>query len=101
MTEPREAIAAALQNWLTPEQTAKLVDEILSISKRASAEFSCKKCGQRQMRWTDIPDAKAVASALTDLSNQAFGRPQESSAHQDPVQFYRLTNMEEVAKLDG
>ena len=43
---------------MTPEQVGKLIDEVLAISKRASAEFNCKKCGQRQMRWTNIPDAK-------------------------------------------
>lgn len=99
MSDPREEIAKALSNWMTPDQTAKLVDEVLAITKRASAEFDCKKCGQRQMRWTDIPDAKAVASALTDLSNQAFGRPLEASAHQDPVKFVRLTNLAEVEEL--
>jgi hypothetical protein len=46
------------------------------------------------MRWTDIPDAKAVATALGDLMNQAFGRPSESSDSTEPVIFKRLTKLE-------
>jgi hypothetical protein len=96
MSEPREAIAQALTGFLSPEQVKKLIDEVLSIEKRASAEFNCRKCGARQMQWGMVTDAKAVASALTDLANQAFGRPGEASAQQDPIQFYRLTNLEDA-----
>lgn len=95
MSEPRDELAKKLGSYLTPEQIHKLIDEILAIDKRASAEFNCKKCGQRQMRWTEIPDAKAVASALGDLMNQAFGRPSETSEHVEPIIFKRLTSPEE------
>jgi hypothetical protein len=78
---------------MTPEQVAKLIDEILAIEKRASAEFSCKKCGQRQMQWTRISDAKSVTLALTDLMNQAFGRPSETNDTVEPVIFQRLTKL--------
>ena len=94
MAEPRDELAAKLSSYLTPEQIEKLVDEVLAITKRASAEFSCKSCGQRQMRWTDIPDAKAVASALADLMNQAFGRPGETSDTTEPILFKRLTKLD-------
>jgi hypothetical protein len=97
MAEPRDELAAKLSSYLTPEQIEKLVDEVLAITKRASAEFNCKSCGQRQMRWTDIPDAKAVASALGDLMNQAFGRPSETSDTTEPVIFKRLTRLEDPA----
>lgn len=97
MSEPRNELASKLSSYLTPEQISKLIDEILAINKRASAEFSCKKCNQRQMRWTEIPDAKSVASALGDLLNQAFGRPSETSEKTEPVIFRRLTNLEEVS----
>lgn len=99
MSEPRAELAKALSTYLTPAQVTKLIDEILAIDKRASAEFRCKKCEQRQMAWTTIPDAKAVTSALTDLMSQAFGRPQEASSNTDPILFYRLTNMEEANAL--
>lgn len=95
MSEPREAIATALSNYLTPEQIAKLIDEILAIDKRASAEFICKKCKQRQMAWTSIPDAKSVAGALGDLLAQGFGRPSESSEKVEPIIFKRLTKLED------
>lgn len=99
MSEPRDALAAALSGYLTEEQVRKLIDEILAIEKRVSAEFTCKKCEQRQMQWISIPDAKAVATSLPDLLNQAFGRPNEASSQQEPIKFYRLTNMEEADAL--
>jgi len=95
MAEPREQLKVALESYLTQEQITKLVDEILAIEKRASAEFTCKKCGQRQMRWTSIPDAKSVALALPDLLNQAYGRVGETSEKTEPVIFKRLTKLEE------
>jgi hypothetical protein len=94
MPEPRDELARKLESYMTPEQISKLIDEILAITKRVSAEFNCKKCGQRQMRWTDVPDAKAVASALSDLMNQAFGRPSETNDTVEPVVFKRLTKLE-------
>lgn len=72
-----------------------LVDEILVIKKRTSAEFTCKGCGKRQMQWTEISDAKAVALALPDLLNQAYGRVGETSEKTEPVIFKRLTKLEE------
>lgn len=99
MSEPRAELARALTGYLSPEQVSKLIDEILAINKRASAEFKCKKCEQRQMQWVSVPDAKAVTSALTDLMSQAFGRPQEANSNTDPVQFYRLTSMEDANAL--
>jgi len=96
MAEPRDAIASALASYLTAEQVTKLIDEILAINKRISAEFTCKKCGARQMQWTTVPDAKAVALALPDLLNQAYGRPGETSERTDPVVFKRLTKLEEA-----
>lgn len=96
MSDPREAIAAALQGFLTPEQSRLLVDEILAIKKQARAEFNCKKCGARQIQFGEVSDAKAVSSALTDLANQAYGRPTDASAQGEPVTFVRLTKMSEV-----
>jgi hypothetical protein len=93
MSDPRDELGKKLSSYMTPEQIGKLIDEVLAITKRASAEFSCKKCGQRQMRWTDIPDAKSVASALADLMNQAFGRPSETNDTVEPIVFQRLTKL--------
>jgi len=88
---PRELLADALRGYLTPEQLAKLIDEVLAIEKRANPEITCKHCGRKQMAWVQVPDAKAVALALPDLLNQAFGRVGEASGAQDPVAFKRLT----------
>jgi hypothetical protein len=97
MAEPREELGQKLSSFLTQEQIHQLIDEILAIKKRVSAEFSCKSCGQRQMRWTEVSDAKAVATALGDLLNQAFGRPGETTEHIEPVIFQRLTKLDETA----
>ena len=94
MAEPRDELAKKLSSFLTAEQIEKLVDEILAIEKRVSAEFYCKKCGQRQMQWAKVADAKAVALALGDLLNQAFGRPSEQNDTVEPVIFKRLTKLE-------
>lgn len=99
MAEPREHLARALESYLTTEQIQKLIDEILAIEKRTSAEFTCKDCGRRQMQWTTIPDAKAVALALPDLLNQAYGRVGETSEKTEPVVFKRLTKLEPEDEL--
>lgn len=101
MSDPREAIAQALAGFLTPEQTVVLIDEILAIKKQARAEFNCKKCGARQIQFGEVADAKAVSGALTDLANQAFGRPSEAVTQQEPVTFVRLTRMEELEPYRG
>lgn len=95
MAEPRQAIAEALSSHLTPEQITLLIDEVLAINKRVSAEFTCKECNKRQMQWTEVTDAKAVVSALTDLLAQGYGRPSESSEKVEPIIFKRLTKLEE------
>ena len=94
--DPRESLAAALSLYLTPDQLTKLVDEVLAIEKRTSVEFICKKCGQKQRQYGSVSDAKAVALALPDLLNQAFGRPGEASNDTQQVIFNRLTKLEEV-----
>jgi hypothetical protein len=95
MAEPRQQLAKALESYLTAEQVTKLVDEVLAIQKRASAEFLCKKCGHSQMQWVNVNDAKAVALALPDLLNQAYGRVGETSEKTEPVIFKRLTKLED------
>ena len=84
----------ALQSFLTPEQLTKLIDEVLAISKRSSAEFKCKYCKRSQHQWTTVNDAKAVALALPDLLNQAYGRPGETSEKNETVIFNRLTKLD-------
>jgi hypothetical protein len=94
--DPRGSLARALQGYLTPEQMDKLVNEVLAIEKRTSVEFHCKKCGHLQRQYGSVSDAKAVAVALPDLLNQAYGRPVEATVMADPIRFYRLTDMSEL-----
>lgn len=97
MSDPREQIAQALAGFLTPEQTKMLVDEVLAVTKKGRAQFNCKKCGQLQIQFAEIPDARAVTSAITELMNQSYGRPTEaSSANVEPIKFVRLTNISEL-----
>ena len=74
----RDEIGKAMTGFLTPEQAKRLVEETLSITKIVTAEFSCKKCGQRQKQPGQMSDARAVAAALKDLANQAFGPAAEA-----------------------
>ena len=77
MSEPRRdarsEIGDALNGKLDAEQVKLLMDEVLAITKKARGW--CPEC-QKQV-WVDIPDAKSVTGALTDLANQAWGRPSE------------------------
>ena len=78
---PREEIGKALEGKLTPEQLAYLLDEVLAIRKGARGWCpDCKKHVQ-----VEIPDAKAVTSALGDLMTQSWGRPTEQKVDQSIV----------------
>lgn len=94
MSDLRGDIAIALQGWLTPEQLKALLDEILSMKK--SARGWCGHCKKHVV--VEIPDAKAVVGALSDLTNQGFGRPSEASGgDEDRIVFKRLTKLEDDA----
>ena len=73
MSDARSQIGDALNGKLTAEQVKLLMDEILAITKQARGW--CKTCGKAVP--VEISDARAVAGALTDLANQAWGRPSE------------------------
>jgi hypothetical protein len=78
MSDLRDDIASALEGWMTQEQLKELLDEILASKKKGRAEFVCKGCGKKQIQYAEIPDARAVTSALVELANQGFGRPKEA-----------------------
>jgi hypothetical protein len=90
-SDPRSAIAQALGSFLTPNQVEHLVNEILAINKRVSAEFTCKHCKRSQKHWVDIPDARSVTSGIAELANQAYGRPSETDRASQPINFFRIT----------
>jgi len=94
-------LADALKGFLTPEQLKILIDEVLAVRKRAWVEFSCKHCGRKQAQYGEFNDAKAVALALPDLLNQAFGRVGEATASTDPVSFKRLTVTDSDEEVEG
>src|SRR5215813_2346229 len=98
---PREMLADALRGFLTQEQLDKLINEVLAVEKKTSGDFTCKHCGRRQMQRVMVPDAKAVALALPDLLNQAFGRVGESSQQSEPVVFKRLTITDTDEEVEG
>lgn len=88
---PREQLASALSGFLTEEQMRLLIDEVLAIKKRVRVEMVCKKCGAHQIQFGEASDAKAVALALPDLLNQAYGRPGEEVHQRDPITFVRYS----------
>jgi hypothetical protein len=98
--DPRAAIAEALGSLMTPTQVTYLLQEVLAINKRVAARFECSNCGHLDRGWADIPDAKAVVSALTDLLSQGFGRVGESRTDEAPITFIRLTNLDEIREAD-
>lgn len=74
----RERIGAKLDAHMTDEQLTRLFDEVLESRKQARGW--CKDC--KKAVFVEIPDAKAVTSALLDLANQSFGTPGRAA---DPV----------------
>ena len=98
---PRELLAGALSTVLAPEQLKHLIDEVLAIEKVVSGDVTCPHCGRKAMQRVKIADAKAVALALPDLLNQAYGRPGESSERTDPVNFKRLTLLEDDDEVNA
>ena len=89
MSDTRSQIGDALAGKLTPEQLEFLMNEVLAITKTATGDFSCKSCGQKQRQQVQIPDAKSVTSALVDLANQAWGRPQDDKGEDQTVTLIR------------
>jgi hypothetical protein len=93
--DPRAAIAEALGDLMTTTQVSYLIQEVLSVNKRVNFTLHCDHCGNKNRRMAEIPDAKAVVSALTDLLAQGFGRPGEARLDEGTVNFRRLTNLEQ------
>lgn len=100
--DPRALIADALAAYLTDEQVNTLIDEVLAISKRVPVVCECPNCGHSERVTLEIPDAKAVVGALTDLLAQGFGRPGEARVEDGTITFKRLTVLSELeGKANG
>lgn len=67
----RDRLKRGLEDHLTDQQITKLFEEVLALTKQSRGW--CKEC--KHAVFVEIPDAKAVTSALMDLSNRAFGTP--------------------------
>jgi hypothetical protein len=74
--DARSLIGDALDEFLDPEQVRLLMDEVLKMTK--SAWTSCPHCKKRVQ--VEVPDAKAVVGALSDLLTQAKGSPTKQQA---------------------
>ena len=85
MSDTRSQIGDALAGKLTPEQLSLLMDEVLAIKK--TGRGWCKHCNGAVM--VEVSDPKAVTSALVDLANQAWGRPQDDRQEAEGVTFIR------------
>lgn len=100
LADPRTAIADALAAYLSPEQVERLVDEILAIHKRVPVKLECDYCGRAKSAYVEVPDAKAVVSALTELLSQGFGRPDVAKMEKDLVTIRRFTDLTEWEARD-
>lgn len=69
--DARGLIADALDEFLDADQIKMLMDEVLKMTK--NAWVNCPSCKKRAM--AEIPDAKAVVGALSELLTQAKGSP--------------------------
>lgn len=86
VSDTRSQIGDALAGKLTPEQLTSLIDEVLAIKK--TGRGWCKHCNGAVM--VEVSDPKAVTSALVDLANQAWGRPQDDKEDSGVVVNYRV-----------
>lgn len=71
--DARGLIADALDDFLDADQIKLLMDEVLKMTKNAWT--SCPSCKKRVQ--VEIPDAKAVVGALSELLTQAKGSPKQ------------------------
>jgi vacuolar-type H+-ATPase subunit I/STV1 len=92
MTEDKTAGARklaqdAVGKHLTAEQYDHLFESVLAITKQAQGDIVCKKCKQRQIVRVEVPDARAVVTALTDLVTKIADIPKEQVQEQDRITF--------------
>lgn len=91
MSDPRSEIANALKGKLNEEQVSTLIDSVLAIKKKVRHEFTCTKdCKRRQIHHVEIDDTEKVVKALSDLLNQAWGRPTEVKEEAGTVVEYKV-----------
>ena len=85
MSDARSRIGSALEDKLTEEQLSLLLNEILAVKKQTRGW--CPNCRKQVM--VEISDAKAVAAAIRDLLQEAWGRPVDAKAVEAGVTFIR------------
>lgn len=86
----RDRIRQGLDARLDEPQLDALFGEVLALKKQARGW--CKEC--KHAVFVEIPDAKAVTSALTDLANQAWGTPgRAADPEPEPTDVYTEADM--------
>lgn len=85
-SDARQRIEESLEGSLDRETLDALLKEVLAIRKQARGW--CPNCKKAVM--VEIPDAKAVSSAMGDLLTQAKGRPTEAQADAGLTVSYRV-----------
>lgn len=84
----RESARNMLAVKLDSTQLDSLFDDVLAITKQAWV--SCKHCNKKSP--VDIPDAKAVVSALSDLVTKIADLPKDAESGERIV-FQRFVEM--------
>lgn len=85
-----------LESVLDDELLREVVMMNLATTKKVWVDSDCKHCRKRQRFQVDVPDAKATASALELLANQAKGRPDVAQQEdQERIVFQRLVHLAE------
>jgi hypothetical protein len=105
-TDPaRQRLRDALSQHLTPDQLDALLSEVLAIVKTSRADVSlvCKSCGKENRKRIEVqvPDARAVAGALSDLLTQGLGRPGSSEAEGGDTLIFERHVHYSVPREDG
>ena len=93
----RQQLGKQLESKFTPEQLNLLINEVLAIKKGVQVEVRCKHCNRAQKVLGEMPDARAVTTALKELLNQAWGAPVEQRAE---TEFKLVRNVYVVAEAE-
>ena len=70
-----------------------VIDEALSTTRKAWADFQCKDCARKQRQQVDIPDIDAALKAAEFLTAHGHGKPGTATAGgSDQVLFVRCVH---------
>lgn len=78
MTKPRTRradLAEVINKTFDSEWLAEFAEQLKGMTKGMWGMGECPECGSKRKVFVDVPDLKGLLAALTELMEQAEGRP--------------------------